>query len=82
MKNSSKGMFWFFTIFLAFVNPVISFILLIMYYLPSLIKEGINESENSYDSEGTYQELKNRYHKDISKIFSKRYSDDTLNKFK
>ena len=43
MKNSSKGMFWFFTIILAFVNPVISFILLIMYYLPWLIKEGINE---------------------------------------
>ncbi len=38
MNTPSKILFWFFTIALGFVNPLISFGLIILYYLPGIIQ--------------------------------------------
>ena len=38
MNTTSKILFWIFTIALGFVNPLISFGLIILYYLPGIIQ--------------------------------------------
>ena len=77
-----KILFWIITIIMGFVNPLISFGLLFVYYLPSLIQQGINLSnpEQCQNSELTYQELKKRYQNELWGKFSKYYSDETLGK--
>jgi len=39
MNTLSKILFWAFTIILGFVNPLISFALIVLYYLPSIIQD-------------------------------------------
>ena len=38
MNRVSKIFFWIFTIGLGFVNPLISFVLIVLYYLPGIIQ--------------------------------------------
>ena len=38
MNRVSKIFFWIFTIALGFVNPLISFVLIVLYYLPGIIQ--------------------------------------------
>jgi len=55
-----KVIFWIFVIALAFVNPVISFGLLILYYLPSIIKsacEVCKKESKDTDDQGDYYEV-------------------------
>jgi len=82
--NFSKVLFWIFTIILAFVNPLISFGLLVIYYLPSIIQDSIREANQMdvQESEQEYQRLRRRYQNNFKSTFSKYYSDDTLNRFK
>ena len=39
MNTVSKILFWIFTIGLGFVNPLISIALVVLYYLPGIIKD-------------------------------------------
>jgi len=39
MNTPSKILFWTFTILLGFVNPLITFGLIILYYLPRIIQD-------------------------------------------
>jgi len=39
MNTSSKVLFWIFTIILGFVNPLISVVLVILYYLPAILED-------------------------------------------
>ena len=82
--NFSKVLFWIFTIILAFVNPLISFGLLVIYYLPSIIQDSVREANQMdvQESEQEYQRLRRRYQNNFKSTFSKYYSDDTLNRFK
>ena len=45
MNSLSKVVFWIFTIILGFVNPLISVILVILYYLPRIIQDACNPEE-------------------------------------
>jgi len=64
MNFLSKTLFWTFTIILGFVNPLISFGLIVLYYLPGILqdlcqpckKEQVSEM-NSF-SEDVLEEMK------------------------
>jgi len=63
MNGISKALFWIFTIALGFVNPLISFGLIVLYYLPSIVqelcqtcKESCQETSNDTEEFITYKE--------------------------
>lgn len=63
MNTISEILFWIFTIGLGFVNPLISFGLIILYYLPGIIQDickPCNEqiSEMNSFSEDVMEEMK------------------------
>ena len=75
MNKASKILFWILTIGLGFVNPVISVILVILYYLPGIIQEACQTcKEPCSESEECFENTK--YQKTTSKMDS--FSDDTL----
>jgi hypothetical protein len=85
MNTIQKVLFWIFTIALGFVNPLISFGLIILYYLPGIIhelcqsckngcQEAVNISEEYSTGEKEYFALREK-HVD-QKMDS--YSEDTL----
>ena len=39
MNGIKKVLFWIFTILLGFVNPLISFGLIVLYYLPGILQD-------------------------------------------
>ena len=91
MNSISKVFFWIFTIILGFVNPLISFGLIVLYYLPDIVKElcqTCKEScqETSYDTEEfvTYEEKGNRItvRKDQVPPRMDSLSEDTLEEMK
>jgi len=63
MQLVSKALFWTFTIGLGFVNPLISIVLIVLYFLPQIIIDvcqPCNEKEfqmNSF-SEDVMEEMK------------------------
>ena len=65
MNTITKVFFWIFTIALGFVNPLISFGLIVLYYLPGIIQDicqPCNEEQvvsemNSY-SEDVLEDMK------------------------
>ena len=78
MNTLSKILFWTFTIALGFVNPLISFGLIVLYYLPGIIqsicpqccgKDEINMNDVEFEEQPIHQNMKD-------------YSDDTLEKMK
>jgi hypothetical protein len=84
MKLFEKTLFWFLTIILGLMNPLLSIVIVLVYYLPSIIRQSLNstiEDENERN-EKIYQDLKERYYDRFSSRFSKHYSEDTLNEFK
>jgi hypothetical protein len=42
MNKITKIFFWTFTILLGFVNPLISVVLVVIYYLPKIIQDACN----------------------------------------
>ena len=53
MNSFSKIVFWIFTIILGFVNPLISVVLVILYYLPAILEDlgkPCNEKEAEMNS--------------------------------
>ena len=52
MNGFTKILFWTLTIGLGFVNPVISVIMVVLYYLPKIIQDichQCNESQEDYE---------------------------------
>ena len=63
MGKIGKVFFWMFVIILGFVNPLISFALIVLYYLPKIISDACNtcndacsEDDSSEDEFFTYEE--------------------------
>jgi len=65
MNGIKKVLFWTFTIILGFVNPLISFGLIVLYYLPGIIQdlcqtcneEQVSPNMNSF-SDDVLEEMK------------------------
>ena len=79
MNTPSKILFWIFTILLGFVNPLISFGLIILYYLPGIVSSLCESCKDSRD-EVIYEEY-TEYYKESTHDFSQ-YSNDTLEEMK
>jgi len=65
MNTISKVLFWSFVIILGFVNPLISVILIVLYYLPGILQDSSqtsNETQNTSEmnsfSEDVLEEMK------------------------
>ena len=63
MNSFSKVLFWIFTIILGFVNPLISVVLVILYYLPAILEDlgkscKEKETEKNPFSEDVLEEMK------------------------
>jgi len=52
MNTPSKILFWTFTILLGFVNPLISVALIVLYYLPGILQDS---SQTSNETQKTYE---------------------------
>jgi len=52
MNGMSKVLFWTFTIILGFVNPLISVALIVLYYLPGILQDS---SQTSNETQKTYE---------------------------
>ena len=75
MNTISKTLFWFFTIAVGFVNPLISFGLIVLYYLPRIIQSLCKSCDDViYDENLEYEEVISQNMND--------YSDDTLEEMK
>jgi len=80
VNRVSKIFFWIFTIALGFVNPLISFALIVLYYLPGIVRSLCNECKDSRD-EVIYEEYTEFDEQPIHKNMNN-YSDDTLEEMK
>jgi len=91
MSKTGKVFFWMFVIILGFVNPLISFALIVLYYLPKIISDACNtcndtcsEEDSSEDEFFTYEE--NNTHTTVRKKQvppkMKSFSDDVLEDMK
>ena len=65
MNGFTKILFWTLTIILGFVNPVISVIMVVLYYLPKIIDDAFrpcNEPQEDYEmnsfSEDVMEDMK------------------------
>ncbi len=65
MNGFTKILFWSLTIILGFVNPVISVIMVVLYYLPKIIDDACkpcNEPQEDYEmnsfSEDVMEDMK------------------------
>jgi len=79
MNTISKILFWSFTIILGFVNPLISFGLIILYYLPGIVSSLCDECKDSRD-EIIYEEYTEYFEKPTHEF--SQYSDDTREEMK
>ena len=68
MNTISKILFWTMTIALGFVNPLISIVLVILYYLPKIIQDACNPCNEKVESQEDHE--------------MKSYSDDVLEDMK
>ena len=71
-----KIIFWIFTLGLGFVNPVITFVLVILYYLPEILQDSY-KNNNKSDSQ---RETKSESTQNKSQM--KEFSDDTIEEFR
>ena len=75
MNTINKTLFWFFTIAVGFVNPLICFGLIVLYYLPGIIQSICKSCDDViYDENLEYEEVISQNMND--------YSDDTLEEMK
>jgi len=75
MNTIGKIFFWIFTIALGFVNPVISFGLIVLYYLPGIVRSIYNECNKTKCNE---YETENEFTTKQSTNSMKEFSIDTL----
>jgi len=76
MNLSWKIIFWILTIGLGFVNPVITFVMIILYYLPGVLQSICNDSAES-DSQTVNKSESPQNHTRM-----KTFSDDTIEEFR
>ena len=60
MNGMSKVLFWTFTIILGFVNPLISVALIVLYYLPGILQDlsqTSNETQKTYEMNSFSEEV-------------------------
>jgi len=76
MNLSWKIIFWILTIGLGFVNPVITFVMIILYYLPGVLQSICNDSAES-DSQTVKKSESPQNHTRM-----KTFSDDTIEEFR
>ena len=60
MNTPSKILFWIFTILLGFVNPLISVVLVVLYYLPGILQDSSqtsNEKQNTSEMNSFSEEV-------------------------
>jgi hypothetical protein len=63
-----KIVFWSLTIGLGFVNPVITFVMVLLYYLPNILCDICKECNDSVSKTGT-NKAQNEYSEDILEEF-------------
>ena len=80
MNKTSKIFFWIFTIALGFVNPLISFALIVLYYLPGIIQSLCNECKDNCEKV-IYEEYTEYKEQPINQNMND-YSDVTLEEMK
>jgi hypothetical protein len=49
MSKIGKVFFWLFVIILGFINPLISFALIVLYYLPKIIQDACQQCNQTQD---------------------------------
>ena len=76
MNLSWKIIFWILTIGLGFVNPLITFLMVILYYLPGIIENICNNNIESNDQDQKKSESPQ------NKTQIKEFSKDTLEEFR
>ena len=85
MNIVGKIIFWIFTIAVGFVNPLISFGLIIFYYLPGIIQELCQTCKESDDTveytEYTYRETR-KYRPDQPAPKMDSFSEETIEDMK
>ena len=50
MNTPSKILFWTFTILLGFVNPLISVVLVVLYYLPGILQDSSQTNNETQET--------------------------------
>lgn len=76
--NGKKVLFWIFTIALGFVNPLISFALVFLYYLPQITESQDDKSKDDKTFEVKVAEIE----KNASKLEMNHYSTESLEEMK
>jgi len=76
MNLSWKIIFWILAIGLGFVNPVITFVMIILYYLPGVLQSICNDGAKS-DSQTVNKSESPQNHTRM-----KTFSDDTIEEFR
>ena len=66
MNRFTKILFWFVTIALGFVNPLISVALVVLYYLPGIISSAVAPCEQTTCEESVEYEEPNESMKEYS----------------
>ena len=74
MNTINKILFWIFTIALGFVNPLISVVLVILYYLPGIIQSACEECNGPQTHDVPKDDITSQNMND--------YSDDVLEEMK
>ncbi len=87
MNTAGKVFFWTCTIALGFISPVISFGLIILYYLPSIVQELCQTckdacNETTEQSDCTEDSTKSTYESEQVTSEMNSFSDDTLEDMK
>ena len=71
-----KIIYWTLTIGLGFVNPVITFVLVILYYLPEIMQD------NSENNNKSNSQRESRTESTQNQAQMKEFSDDTIEEFR
>jgi len=81
VNTIGKVFFWTFTILLGFVNPLISFGLIVLYYLPKIIQD-LCQPCNDVIIEDTFEDTKTKHKREYvsPKMYS--FSEDVLEDMK
>ena len=86
MNTVGKVFFWLFVIILGFVNPLISFALIVLYYLPKIISDACNTCKDACSEDDSEEEFYTYEEKGTRTTVRKKqnppkmdsFSDDTL----
>ena len=81
MNKLGKTLFWIFAIGLGFVNPLITFGLIILYYLPKIIQD-LCQPCNDVIIKDTFEDTKTTHKREYLSPKMNSFSEDTLEDMK